>query len=364
MGFWDAFGQTMKLIGNGVSQLIDISVINIDINQKYKAINQKYYEIGKRISVEEDYSGFMRPTIRTIEKNRDEIGNLNQEKMKIEQQLNSLTTRLNKIETGFFDSSPEVVELKTEIKALKTEFSNIQTAINEKNEMIERYQLELGKEAYSEKYKNNIYGSSYQYIDNLHNEISKLNVEAKKRKDQGKVDRGIIKSNIRYAISSGNKNNLEHFYTKIVGVTYENRQNLIKNIRAGEELFLLQDKDNPYDKSAVAVIDRSGNRLGFLKKELAHRISNNIKNGWKYSVQVSSITGGGTLNYGVNILVTVQSKPKLKINKSIDVYEEDDKFYELDEIDYGSDYISSNESVCDSCSGYPGACAGCKWGDG
>lgn len=41
MGFWDALGQTVKYIGSGVSQVIEVSAINIDIKQKHKAIDQK-----------------------------------------------------------------------------------------------------------------------------------------------------------------------------------------------------------------------------------------------------------------------------------------------------------------------------------
>lgn len=193
MGFWDALGQTVKYIGSGVSQVIEVSAINIDIKQKHKAIDQKYCEIGKRISMEKGDSGSIQSRIIVIKKNENEIVNLKQDEKKLERKIKILTTRLNKIKTGYFDSSPEVLELKTEIKVLKTELSKIQEAINEKNELIEKHQLKLGKEAYSIKYKGYIYGSSYQYIDNLSKEISKLNLEAKQRKEQGKVDRSIIK---------------------------------------------------------------------------------------------------------------------------------------------------------------------------
>lgn len=198
MGFWDALGQTVKYIGSGVSQVIEVSAINIDIKQKHKAIDQKYCEIGKRISMEKGDSGSIQSRIIVIKKNENEIVNLKQDEKKLERKIKILTTRLNKIKTGYFDSSPEVLELKTEL-------SKIQEAINEKNELIEKHQLKLGKEAYSIKYKGYIYGSSYQYIDNLSKEISKLNLEAKQRKEQGKVDRSIIKSNIEYALSNKKK---------------------------------------------------------------------------------------------------------------------------------------------------------------
>lgn len=42
-------------------------------------------------------------------------------------------------------------------------------------------------------------------------------------------------------------------FLKIVGVTFENRQNLIKKLQVNEELKLVREPNNLFDKNAVAV---------------------------------------------------------------------------------------------------------------
>jgi single-stranded-DNA-specific exonuclease len=93
------------------------------------------------------------------------------------------------------------------------------------------------------------------------------------------------------------------FNTKIVGVTFEGRQDLIAGLQAGEHLDLIRQPDNPYDANAVAV-HYGRLHLGFVRKEIAARIAPNIDAGERYRAEVRHITGGGTRSVGVNIFVT------------------------------------------------------------
>ena len=62
------------------------------------------------------------------------------------------------------------------------------------------------------------------------------------------------------------------FNTKIVGVTFEGRQDLIAGLQAGAELELVRQPANPFDPNAVAV--HFGRlQLGFLRKQIAARIA-------------------------------------------------------------------------------------------
>ena len=92
------------------------------------------------------------------------------------------------------------------------------------------------------------------------------------------------------------------FFTKVVGVSFEGRQDVVAGLRAGQSLELLRQPDNPVDPSAIAV--RYGAlQIGFLKKEIAKRIAPNIDAGDRYLATVGSLTGGGAKNYGINIFV-------------------------------------------------------------
>jgi len=93
------------------------------------------------------------------------------------------------------------------------------------------------------------------------------------------------------------------FNTKIVGVSFERRQDLIGGLAPGLELILERQPDNPHDRNAIAV--RYGVlQIGFIKKEIAARIAPNIDAGERYRAEVKHLTGGGTKTAGVNIWVT------------------------------------------------------------
>jgi hypothetical protein len=93
------------------------------------------------------------------------------------------------------------------------------------------------------------------------------------------------------------------FNTKVVGVTFEGRQDVIGGLEPGLALELERQPDNPFDANAIAV--RYGRlQLGFIKKAIAARIAPNIDAGARYRAEVKHITGGGTKTAGVNIWVT------------------------------------------------------------
>ncbi|MGA8575260.1 MAG: helicase-related protein [Candidatus Cybelea sp.] len=99
-----------------------------------------------------------------------------------------------------------------------------------------------------------------------------------------------------------------HFHTKIAGVSFEGRQDLIAGLRAGAPLQLHRQPNNPYDGNAIAV--HYGNlQLGFFNKRLAAHIAPLIDAGARYVVHIASLTGRSTgagpdeKHRGVNIFV-------------------------------------------------------------
>jgi single-stranded-DNA-specific exonuclease len=93
------------------------------------------------------------------------------------------------------------------------------------------------------------------------------------------------------------------FNTKVVGVTFEGRQDLIAGLQPGAELELVRQPENAFDANAVAV--HFGRlQLGFVRKAIAARIAPNIDAGARYRAEIKHITGGGTRSVGVNIYVS------------------------------------------------------------
>jgi single-stranded-DNA-specific exonuclease len=98
------------------------------------------------------------------------------------------------------------------------------------------------------------------------------------------------------------------FYTKIVGVSFEGRQNSVAGLMPGDRLDLVRDPSNPHDPSAIEV--RYGRlHIGFLRREIARRLAPNVDGGDGYGATVGGVTGGGDKHVGVNIHVVRRRKP-------------------------------------------------------
>ena len=94
----------------------------------------------------------------------------------------------------------------------------------------------------------------------------------------------------------------DDFYTKIVGVSFEGRQDLVAGLVPGFALELLRQPENPHDTNAIAV-HYGALHVGYLRREIARRLAPNIDGGDRYSASVGSITGGNGRHVGVNIHV-------------------------------------------------------------
>lgn len=83
------------------------------------------------------------------------------------------------------------------------------------------------------------------------------------------------------------------FWSKVAGVTFDNRQELISDDLKDIGLLLEPDPTNDYDVNAVKVV-RADNRqqVGFIKKEHAPSVARLFATGFKPFVQTVMPTGG------------------------------------------------------------------------
>lgn len=106
----------------------------------------------------------------------------------------------------------------------------------------------------------------------------------------------------------------DDFYTKIVGVTFNNRdgrnrQDVVRELRCGQELFLHREYKNEHDAEAIAVATAEKVRVGYIHANLADRLAPVIDAGARFNVVVSSLTGGDQENLGVNIRIRMTDGP-------------------------------------------------------
>ncbi len=93
------------------------------------------------------------------------------------------------------------------------------------------------------------------------------------------------------------------FNTKVVGVTFEGRQELLPGVHSDDRLRLVRDPRNPRDPHAIQVCTLDGKQLGFLRASLAAHLAPSIDAGARYSATATALTGGGDRAWGLNIYV-------------------------------------------------------------
>jgi single-stranded-DNA-specific exonuclease len=94
------------------------------------------------------------------------------------------------------------------------------------------------------------------------------------------------------------------FHTKLAGVTFEGRQEVVARLTPGTPLRLDRQPENEFDTCACAVFEPRGDQVGFLNRRLAAVLAPAIDAGAAYDVSVSEVTGGSEgASLGVNVLV-------------------------------------------------------------
>ena len=75
-------------------------------------------------------------------------------------------------------------------------------------------------------------------------------------------------------------------FTYIAGTQFEDRQKYVWNLKVGQLLDLEREPENAFDANAIKIIDKQGNQLGYVEKNVACEIADNIDVGARYRVTV------------------------------------------------------------------------------
>lgn len=89
-------------------------------------------------------------------------------------------------------------------------------------------------------------------------------------------------------------------YTKIVGVSFYDRQQIINSLKINQMLELKRDYNNKYDKNAIGVYDKN-KLVGWISKQLSEKLAPEIDNGLCWEAIIKQITGNDKDMKGVNI---------------------------------------------------------------
>jgi len=61
--------------------------------------------------------------------------------------------------------------------------------------------------------------------------------------------------------------------TQVVGITFDDRQVVAAHLWLGEEVWLLREPKNRFDRNAIRIMRQNGRQLGYLNRELAQQLA-------------------------------------------------------------------------------------------
>ena len=107
-----------------------------------------------------------------------------------------------------------------------------------------------------------------------------------------------------------------NYHSKIVGTTFENRQDILAHLEGNESLRVRREPENQYDPRAVAVdVDIKGKwyPVGYIAKDKNKDIAEALDAGRDVEIKLSEVTGGDRgKNLGMNVCLKYEkevSKP-------------------------------------------------------
>ena len=113
------------------------------------------------------------------------------------------------------------------------------------------------------------------------------------------------------------------YFTKAVGVTFEDRQSSIARMPATAKLKLRREPNNEYDANAIAIdslIDNEWLPIGYIAKEKNKRLAEEMDKGTKVKVSLSEVTGGiDDKALGVNIAIEYEHAGETQLEEIIPV---------------------------------------------
>jgi len=92
--------------------------------------------------------------------------------------------------------------------------------------------------------------------------------------------------------------------TRVVGVTFENRQAVVALLTEREQVFLIREPDNAFDSNAVKVQRWDHQQFGYLNRELAKLVAPRMdRYGRPVKATVTTLIGGNNPGSRLGVLI-------------------------------------------------------------
>ena len=112
--------------------------------------------------------------------------------------------------------------------------------------------------------------------------------------------------------------------TRVVGVTFEGRQEVVACLQRGDRVWLDREPTNPYDRNAITVCRENGSQIGYLNKSLAANLNVYFKAyGFPVRGRVTLLTGGNYNGYSLGCMISFKLPKQHQLNNHSNLQFED-----------------------------------------
>ena len=99
--------------------------------------------------------------------------------------------------------------------------------------------------------------------------------------------------------------------TKVVGVTFDNRQEVIARLHRDDRVWLDMEPENVFDSNAISVCRSNGEQIGYLNRRLAARLISLFRAyGYPVKGKVEMVTGSDWGGYSLGVVISFKLPKK------------------------------------------------------
>ena len=113
--------------------------------------------------------------------------------------------------------------------------------------------------------------------------------------------------------------------TKVVGVSFEGRQEVVAKLQMGDRIWLEREPFNPYDVNAIRVTRNNGEQIGYLSRHLARSLAPLMDRlCFPIRGKVYLLTGSRYEDYSLGVVIAFKLPKANRINHT-DIFNEWDE---------------------------------------
>ena len=107
--------------------------------------------------------------------------------------------------------------------------------------------------------------------------------------------------------------------TRVVGVTFEGRQEVVACLKRFDKVWLDREPTNRYDRNAITVCRENGEQIGYINRHLAAKLNPLFKAyGYPVKGRVTLLTGGSYGGFSLGCMISFKLPKQHQLNNSPD----------------------------------------------